>query len=233
MANLHPAVLIACFLVLVSVLAFATPSTLLLSTLLMVFLYSRNGGAYLHSALIMLRRMRWFLFSILIVYCWFTPGEPLLQWTVLEAWLPTYEGLLSGVQRVIALAIIIASVNLLLCTLSREQLLSAILFLVRPLKIIGVKPEMVALRMVLVFDAMAEVQLIISQHMPEKGKIPRQLNEVGTLSATVFNAVVERAKKRPSHEIALSMMAMPPVFQWVYPLMLWGVLFFAGMLWVQ
>ncbi len=231
--NIHPAVLITCFLVLVSALAFSTPSTLLLSTLLMIFLYSRDGGAYFHSALVMLRRMRWFLFSILIVYCWFTPGEPLLQWAVLEAWLPTYEGFLSGMQRVIALAIVIASVNLLLCTLSREQLLSAILFLVRPLWIIGVKPEMVALRMVLVFDAMAEAQLIISQHIPEKGKIPRQLDEIGKLSATVFSAVVERAKNTPPHEVALSMMATPPVFQWIYPLMLWGVLSFTGMLWVQ
>jgi len=230
MVNIHPAILIACFLVLVSILAFSTPSTLLLATLLMASLYGWNGGAYLRAALVMLRRMRWFLFSILIVYCWFTPGEPLLQWAAPESWLPTYEGLLSGMQRVIALAIVIASVNLLLCSLSREQLLAAIYFLITPLKIVAIKPEKVALRMVLVFDAMAEVQLIMSQYLPEKGKIPRQLNEIGMLSATVFNAVVERGKSTQSHEVSLLAMKRPSVIQWSYPLMLWSVFYLAGML---
>ncbi len=231
MVKIHSVILIVCFLVFVAVLAFPSPPALLISVLLLMFLYRRNGGEHFSSALIMLRRMRWFLFSILIVYCWFTPGEPLVQWTALDSWLPTYEGLLSGMQRIIALAIVIASVNLLLRSLSREQLLAAIHFLVRPLQMVGVKPEMVALRMMLVFDAMGEVQTMMSHYLPEKGRAPRQLDRIGGLAASIFSAVVIRAKQAQTHEVTLPTIDAPPVIQWSYPLALWGCFYLSGMWW--
>ncbi len=231
MVKIHSVILIVCFLVFVALLAFPAPPALLISVLFLIFLYRRDGGEHFSAALMMLRRMRWFLFSILIVYCWFTPGEPLVQSTAVDSWLPTYEGMISGIQRIIALAIVIASVSLLLRSLSRQQLLAAIHFLARPLQIIGVKPETVALRMILVFDAMSEVQAMMSHYLPEKGRAPRQLDRIGGLAADIFRAVVIRAKQAPPHEVALPAIDAPPVIQWSYPLALWGCFYLSGMWW--
>jgi len=227
----QPVILITCFLVFVAALAFPAPPVLLLATLLLALLYCCVGRGHLHSAWVMLRRMRWFLFSILFVYCWFTPGTPLIQWSLLNAWLPTAEGLSSGLQRVMALVLVIASVNLLLRSLSREQLLAAIYFLVRPLQVIGIKAEVVALRMILVFETMSEAQQMMSHHLPEKGRIPRQLDSIGLLAARVFHAVTERARQTKQREVILPAPETPPLIQWCLPMVLWIVLYFSRELW--
>lgn len=237
MVKIHAVILIVCFLVLVAVLAFPSLPTLLLAALLLTLLYSFDGmkcpqgGDNLRSALAMLKRMRWFLLSILIVYSWFTPGDPIIQWTVLTAWLPTHEGLLGGMQRVFALAMVIASVSLLLHSLSRAELLGAIWLLARPLQIIGVKPETIALRMTLVIDAMSEVQTLMSHHLPEKRKVPRKLDMVGKLSAGLLNAVIARAQQAAQREVVLPQVGWPPLLQWSLPLLLWGCFYLVKVLW--
>lgn len=231
MVKIHPVILIVCFLVFVALLAFPEPPTLLFSSLLVVFLYWINGGSYLASALVMLRRMRWFLCSILIVYCWFTPGEPIFQWPEIAAWLPTDEGLLSGAQRVLALVLVIAGVNLLLKQLSRAQLLAAIYLLSKPLQPFGIKAETVALRMVLVIDTVAEAQVLMSSSLPARNETPRKLAFFGVLAARIFGSVIERAENMAPHEISLPVVEKPPLVQWFLPLVLWGGFYINALLW--
>ncbi|MBL1259473.1 MAG: hypothetical protein COB33_002945 [Thiotrichaceae bacterium] len=229
MVKLHPVILMVSFLVFVAMLAFPAPSALFISSLLLALLYLRDGGAHLSSALVMLRRMRWFLLSILLIFCWLTPGTPVIQWPALSGWLPTHEGISSGLLRVMALVLVIGSVNLLLSSLSRQELLTAIYFLARPLQLIGVKAEKVALRMTLVFDAMAEVQQMVTQYLPEKGHVPRRLDSMGLLASSVLNAVIARAGQAPQEEVVvLSALERPPLWQWCLPILLWGLFTSAG-----
>ncbi|MCF6323850.1 MAG: hypothetical protein L3J89_05925 [Gammaproteobacteria bacterium] len=232
MVKLHPVILIVSFLVFVAMLAFPVPSALFISLLLLVLLYLRDGGAHVHSALVMLRRMRWFLLSILLIFFWLTPGTPVIQWPALSVWLPTNEGLSGGLLRVVALVLVIASVNLLLRSLSRQELLTAIYFLAQPLQLIGVKAELVALRMTLVFDAMGEVQQMVTQYLPEKGHVPRRLDRMGLLASGVLNAVIERAGQAPQEEvIVLPALERPPLLQWCLPILLWGLFYISGLVW--
>jgi len=232
MAKLHPVILIVSFLVFVAMLAFPVPFTLFISSLLLIPFYLRDGGAHVRPALVMLRRMRWFLLSILLLFCWLTPGTPIIQWTALSGWLPTNEGLSSGLLRVVALVLVIASVNLLLRSLSRQALLSAIYFLARPLQLVGVKAEMVALRMTLVFDAMGEVQQMVAQHLPEKDHVPRRLDDIGVLASGVLTAVIERAGQAPQEEVVvLPVLERPPLLQWFLPILLWGFFYISGLVW--
>ncbi len=229
MVKLHPVILIVSFLVFVAMLAFPAPSTLFISSLLLMLLYLRNGGAYIRPALVMLRRMRWFLLSILFIFCWLTPGTPVIEWPALGAWLPTDEGISSGLLRVVALVLVIVSVNLLLRSLSRQELLIAIYFLARPLQLVGVKAEKVALRMMLVFDAMGEVQQIVTQYIPEKGHVPRRLDRMGLLASGVLSAVIERAGLAAQEEvIVLPALEGPPLLQWCLPILLWGLFYISG-----
>jgi len=231
--KLHPLVLMVSFLVFVAMLAFPAPSALFISSLLLILLYLRDGGAHVRPALVMLRRMRWFLLSILLIFCWLTPGTPVIQWPGLNDWLPTEEGISNGLLRVVALVLVIASVNLLLRSLSRQELLTAIYFLARPLQLVGVKAETVALRMTLVFDAMGEVQQMVTQSIPEKDHVPRRLDRMGLLASGVLSAVIERAGQAPQEEIVvLVMLERPPLWQWCLPILLWGFFYISGLVWV-
>lgn len=231
--KLHPVILIVSFLVFVAMLAFPAPSALFISALLLILFYLRDGGAHVHPALVMLRRMRWFLLSILLIFCWLTPGTPVIQWPVLSAWLPTNEGLSSGLLRVVALILVIASVNLLLRSLSRQELLTAIYFLARPLQLVGVKAEKVALRMMLVFDAMGEVQQIVTQYIPEKDHVPRHLDRMGLLASGVLSAVIERAGQASQEEVVvLPVLERPPLLQWCLPILLWGFFYISELIWI-
>jgi len=230
--KLHPVILVASFLVFVAMLAFPVPSTLFVSSLLLILLYLRDGGAHVRPGLVMLRRMRWFLLSILVVFCWLTPGTPVMQWPALSVWLPTNEGLSSGLLRVVALVLVITSVNLLLQSLSRQELLTAIYFLARPLRLVGVKAELVALRMMLVFDAMGEVQQMVTQYLPEKGHVPRHLDSIGLLASGVWNSVIERAGKvHQETVVVLPMLERAPLWQWCLPILLWGFFYISGLVW--
>ena len=226
----HPVILIVSFLVFVAMLAFPAPAVLLISSLLLLLFYVRGDGHF-RPAIVMLRRMRWFLFSILIIFCWFTPGVPIVSWSALSGWLPTVEGLSSGLLRVMALVLVIASVNLLLRSLSRDELLAAIYFIVQPLRLIGVRAEKVALRMTLVFDAMGEVQTMMSHHLPGKGHVPRRLDGIGQLASNVLSAVIERAGEVRQKEIVLPVLDRPPGMQWFVPVLLWAIFYFSGSLW--
>ncbi len=233
MVKLHPVILIVNFLVFMAMLAFPAPSALFICSLLLILLYLRDGGAHVRPALVMLRRMRWFLLSILFVFCWLTPGTPIIQWPALSVWLPTNEGISSGLLRVAALVLVIASVSLLLRSLSRQELLTAIFFLARPLQLVGVKAETVALRMMLVFDAMGEVQQIVTQYIPEKGHVPRRLDRMGLLASGVLSAVTERAGQAAQEEIVvLPALERPPLLQWCLPILLWGLFYISGLVWV-
>jgi len=228
-----PVILIACFLVQVASLAFPSVPVLLLSTLLLALLYHRSDITFLQSAWMMLHRMRWFLFSILVIYCWFTPGTPLVHGMLFSGWLPSVEGVSSGLQRVLALVLVIASVNLLLRSLSQTQLLAAIYLLVRPLQLIGIKAEVIALRMTLVLETMAAAQDLIATHLPEQGRIPRKARGVGLLAADIFHHVVERASEEKPREVILPPVERPPLAQWLIPVMLWAIFHVSGLLWMH
>ena len=233
MVKPHPVILVVSFLLFVAMLAFPVPSALLISFLLLLLLYMNDGFSHLHSALLMLRRMRWFLISILVIFCWLTPGAPIVQleWAALNAWLPTIEGVSSGLLRVLALVLVIASVNLLLRSLSRDELLAAIYYLVHPLQLVGVSAERVALRMTLTFDALSTVQSVVSSHMPDSGRMPRRLDSIGRLAANVFHMVAERAGAEEQKNVVLGSLDRPPLLQWLLPLLLWGAFYVCGALW--
>ena len=98
----------------------------------------------------MLRRLRWFLLSILILGLWFTPGEALIE--SLGDWSPTREGLLWGAERVAALSILVLAVVLLLAGLPRDKLIRGFYYLLKPLCIFGITPKQVAVRLTLTLE---------------------------------------------------------------------------------
>ena len=105
----------------------------------------------------LLRRTRWILLSLLLIYAYATPGQPLLE--ALGAFSPSREGLGDGVLQLARLLSALASLAILLDRLHRQQLIAGLYALFAPLRLIGVPRERVAVRLALTLHY-AEVAML-------------------------------------------------------------------------
>lgn len=106
--------------------------------------------AYVLSAarlLTLIRRTRWIMFALLLVYAYATPGT--VVWSMLGQFSPTREGMLDGLLQLGRLLAALAALAILLQLLTREQLIGGLYALAYPLKYFGWSRERVAARLAL------------------------------------------------------------------------------------
>lgn len=138
---LHPATRILMWLFFALFLPWLHPSAMLVVTLLLIpLLLTRGRSAFIRQ----LRRTRWLLLSIFLIYALATPGENLVE--VLGAFSPTREGLDAGVMQAWRLGLLLAGLALLLAATPGKLLLSGMYTLLRPWQRLGVASERIAAR---------------------------------------------------------------------------------------
>lgn len=98
-----------------------------------------------HVALLMLRRARWLLLPLVLIYAYATPGLPLFP--ALGAISPSFDGVRGGMLQGWRLALMLLCLALLLRSCPREHLLSGLYVLLRPFRVMGLNPEQVAVRL--------------------------------------------------------------------------------------
>ena len=140
---LHPSVKIATVLALALAVNLAGIQLLAVVATLLAALLLRYRAAGFWK---MLRRVRWILLTLLLVYAFSTPGEYVVSWPqALPA--PTYEGLRAGGVQLARLCVMLAGLSLLLATTSRPQLIAGFYLLLRPLRHVGLQPQRFAARL--------------------------------------------------------------------------------------
>ena len=150
----HPAALISSWCLLVAILQFLRLELLLAACALVLL------SALLLSArklLQLLRRTRWIILSLLLIYGYTTSGQPLFA--ALGALSPSLEGLSDGALQLSRLLAALAALALLLDRLHRQQLIAGLYTLLAPLRLIGVSRERVAVRLALTLHY-AEVAML-------------------------------------------------------------------------
>lgn len=93
----------------------------------------------------LLRRARWLLLSMLVIYAYATPGEyvgALPEWFA-----PTYEGLREGCVQMLRLILMLGAISLLLATTDRSRLMSGLYWLLQPLRLFNIEPSRFAARL--------------------------------------------------------------------------------------
>ncbi len=108
------------------------------------------AAAYALSAarlFILLRRTRWIMLSLLVIYAYGTPGAAV--WASLAQFSPTYEGLLDGLLQLGRLAFALAGLAILLGLLPQQQLVEGLYTLAYPLRYLGLSRERIAVRLAL------------------------------------------------------------------------------------
>lgn len=142
---MHAGFLILCWMWAVGALQFLQPAALLLvvGVLALVALWS----ARLRTVRL-LRRVRILLLAIVVLFAGFTPGEAVfVDWPALS---PSREGVLQAMVHAGRLMAVVFCVALLLERLSSERLVGGLYALSRPLAVLGLPAERVAVRMLLV-----------------------------------------------------------------------------------
>lgn len=154
--RIHPALLILSWCVFVSYMQ-RTPFVVLLvlATLTLVL-----GGWLAGSKLLqLLRRTRWIMLSLLCIYAYSTPGQPVIA--ELGSWSPVYEGMQDGAMQLLRLLAALASLAVLLDGLHRLELIAGLYSLFAPLRYMGVSRERCAIRLALTLQY-AEVAMLRS-----------------------------------------------------------------------
>lgn len=111
------------------------------TVLLFAFALSR------HKLLQLLRRTRWIMLSLLLIYAYSTPGQPLAD--ALGVLSPSREGLADGVLQLARLLAALAGLAILLDRLHRQQLIAGLYALFAPLQWLGLSRERLAVRLAL------------------------------------------------------------------------------------
>lgn len=152
--KLHPATQILVWCLLVAALQFLASVRLLMAggvVLSFAFVLHR------HKFLQLVRRTRWIMLSLWMIYAYSTPGQALfdgLGWGS-----PSREGLLDGGLQLIRLLAALAALAVLLDRLHRQQLMAGLYSLFFPLQWMGLSRERLAVRLALTLHY-AEVAML-------------------------------------------------------------------------
>ncbi|HEY0666299.1 MAG TPA: CbiQ family ECF transporter T component [Gallionella sp.] len=140
----HPATQILVWCLLAVAMQVLVPGTLLVasgSILTAALMLSR------HKLVLLLRRTRWVMLSLLLIYAYSTPGHALLDGLGMLS--PTHEGITDGMLQLMRLLASLAALAMLLERLHRDQLISGLYALFTPLRWLGVSRERLAVRLAL------------------------------------------------------------------------------------
>jgi len=112
-----------------------------------------------HKFIQLVRRTRWIMLSLLLIYAYSTPGQPLSD--ALGMFSPSREGLTDGVLQLTRLLAALAGLAILLDRLHRQQLIAGLYTLFAPLQWLGLSRERFAVRLALTLHY-AEVAMLRS-----------------------------------------------------------------------
>jgi energy-coupling factor transport system permease protein len=172
--------------------------------------------------LVMLKRLRWLMLAIVLVYGWWTPGAALFP--VAGVLSPTVEGLQLGLIRMLVLVIIVSAVHLLLQRTERAQLLAALMQLFTPLCSLQGRSR-IAVRIVLSMEAVGQIQPLLLKALSGRSLANKRLTGLGNVAADVYETVLDKAGRAKCDSINVVEAAQPAYWQWLIPLLLAAAIF--------
>lgn len=139
---MHPATRIFCLLVLALLLqGLALQNMLVLLCGILLLQWPGRCRIFLQ----LLKRARWLMLSLLLIYTLATPGEYLPGWP--DCCAPTYEGVQQGGLQALRLLLMLSALSLVLSKTTREGLIAGIMVWLRPFKPFGISSSRFAVRL--------------------------------------------------------------------------------------
>ncbi len=132
-------------------------------------------------------------------------------------------GILFALQRVIVLIIFVLAAHLFLSTTPIPQIIAALQWYFIPLNNIGLNTERLAIRLALVLDIVQVVQTLYIKKSPTMSKNPIKI--ISHRVSELLLEVLKRAENTPLRSLEIPHLSKPPLVQWAYPLLIFGLIF--------
>jgi energy-coupling factor transport system permease protein len=210
--SLHPTIAILAIVVLTLALAPGSWAVLGLCALGLALLQLRLSPGQVPSLYQGLRRLRWLLISLIVVYAGFTPGPALLP--SLGPASPSLPGLVEGLLRAANLVVILAAVQLMLAVNPRERLVEAVYWLLRPLRRLGVPAERFALRLVLTLEYATRLPAPGADQPSARG-LRARIARLAERAGTALEQALERARESEPVNLVLGGLPAPAARDWL------------------
>lgn len=223
---MHPLIRLHTLLVFIVVIALGDQSRLLAGLLLLILLYGAGGMTHIAGLLGLVRRIRWLLLSILVLYGWWTPGTVL--WEGFGGYGPTLEGVLQGGVRVGVLLAIVAAVHWVMSATDRAALLGAVVAFTAPLRWLGVDHERLAVRILLTLETVPQVQAVAARIDGDGATGGSRLARLASRARRLYGAVLEQAESTEPGICEVPDAGRVPAWQWTVPVVTGLLLWFAG-----
>jgi len=241
---MHPAIKIVNLVIISIFLTQGGWSTLLLTGALLLPFYLVQLHLW-YPAIKMLYRLKWFFISILFIYFYYTPTIHYTESSLLAQY--SYK-LMPGVFRILVLIFILFSVNLFIKTTSKEEILSALLWLFLPLKLFNFDIERLSLRAVLTLEYIEVLSKRLSDYKTNNSltaissktsnndlffvhnifqRIKSTLLHLIKHSGIIFCNILEEAECTSGKLYTLDCLESPKLFQYFYPLLLFFLYFYS------
>jgi energy-coupling factor transporter transmembrane protein EcfT len=140
----HPAVVILLWLFLAIALQAMHVEAMLLTGVFLTIIALKVSAVRLYA---LLRRTRWIMVSLLLIYGYVAPGESI--WAQAGIFSPTQQGLADGLLQLCRLASALAGLSIVLGMLPLRHILAGLYVLAYPLRYFGLPRERIAVRLAL------------------------------------------------------------------------------------
>jgi|SRR3989338_7135320 len=201
---MHPLIRIICLIAFAILLQLALWPVLGTAGALLLMALAWRGASTFY---VLMRRARWLLLSILLIYAYATPGEFLPG--LADHLAPTYEGLQAGLTQMGRLTAMLAALSVLLASSSRQDIMVGVYLLLQPLRPLGIAPERFAARLWLTLHYVETIPPGVFQRLRQHGwRLETALQEADEWPDTV-------QLQLPAFQIIdVLVLALLPVFFW-------------------
>ncbi len=222
---MHPAIKIISLIILSLFLTQGNWLTLLLTGAVVLPFYIIRPSLWI-SARTMIWRLKWLFLSILLIYIFFTPKIS----ASISQLNPYLYLLLPGLFRILVLITLILAVNLFIKTTTKNEILTALLWILSPLKRIKIDIERFILRAVLTIEYLEKLNQKLTemkaQIKPEiqsgswVDKKRRAFYHLVTGSTAALRELFAEVSSSTPKEYFIDENDPPGWFQWIIPLIL-------------
>lgn len=210
---LHPGVKILSLILFAAGIPFTSVAGLIGFSFVLVCAMLTGGATRIQLALSILRRMRWLLLSLLVLYGWYTPGTPLIEaW---GGWSPSTDGVRLGLVRIVSLSLIGLAVAWLLASTLMTDLIAGLLWFLAPGRWFGLPLDRLALRIALTMQAVGELR-----EQPVSAPEGASHGKIRTMAETMFvryEEVLYRAEQMEPQIIEVVLSGTPAWYHWFFP----------------
>ncbi|MEJ2362125.1 MAG: CbiQ family ECF transporter T component [Gammaproteobacteria bacterium] len=211
LSAMHPAIRILCFLGLVSALAHANLPFIIAADGLFLFFAIAASGDIFAFTWRLVRRMRWFWLSIILLYTFMTPGGG--QTLVLGPLDLSLGGLILGLTRCLALLTVLLFFALLIHTTPATRLQGALFWLLQPLRFVGVPANRLSIRIALTLEKIHELQTRWASRASGGFRLSSWREIPERIAALVHEVFIQAERKPTQTQLTLETSA-PTTAQW-------------------